>query len=119
MKTIIEHKHSINFEIPEKTYNRGDFYILEIPFKYFFLRSYYPTCERWGDIIHIALAEEYKFKGEPVGLSRPICGILEQNDLMEKTALKPWTPGKKRNKSICKNCLHKLLLENDFYTNFI
>lgn len=90
---------------------RNDFIKIIIPFSYSLLRSYFPNSKRWGDIVHIALDEEYQFKGAQVSVGNPICGLLD-SERIENTALKEWLPGRKRHVKVCQNCLYKLMAEN-------
>jgi hypothetical protein len=96
----------------------GDFVKIIIPFKYIFLRSYFPNSKRWGDKIHIALDEDYIFTGEQVEKGHPICGRLEGEHIFT-TALKPWTPGRKKSVKVCQNCLTKLMSENKLHIETI
>ncbi|MGD9947775.1 MAG: hypothetical protein AB7U29_04775 [Desulfobulbus sp.] len=107
-------KKQYKYEGEEWVGCKGDYAIIAIPFTYFLLRSFYPDSERWAERIHIALNEEYHFKGEQVSVGNPICGCKEYART-ENTALRRWFPGRKKKVRVCQNCIMKLLIENTLH----
>jgi hypothetical protein len=94
---------------------KGDYMTISIPFSYFFLRSFYPESQRWAERVHIALNEEYHFKGEQqITIGNPICGCKEDRRNYS-TSLRRWFPGIKKKVRVCQNCVTKLLIENTLH----